>query len=109
MHYDYYIVVTTVSEETDAVNISKQVIDERLARCVNIIRNIRSIYSWQGETCDESEHLLLIKTGHPKLDELMEKLRSIHPYELPEIIAVPISTGDEDYLRWIWDWISAEF
>ncbi len=109
MHADYYLVITTVSKETEAVNLAKFAVESRLARCVNIVRSVRSIYSWQGELCDETECMLLFKTGHTKLQLLIEKLRESHPYELPEIIAIPITQGDPDYLRWVWDWISAEY
>lgn len=108
MRTDYYVVMTTTETETDAVTLAKLAVELRLARCVNIIRNVRSIYSWQGELCDESECLLLMKTGHVKLDDLMETIRKKHPYELPELLAIPIPEGDDDYLRWIWDWVSAE-
>ncbi|MBN1356890.1 divalent-cation tolerance protein CutA [bacterium] len=108
MHPDYYIVLTTAATEEIAASLARMLVEKRLARCVNIIRNVRSIYSWQGEICDESECMMMIKTGHIKLDELMEQLREKHPYELPEILALPIETGDEDFLRWVWDWVSAE-
>ena len=109
MYSDICVVMTTTNSEETAANLARFLVESRLARCVNIIKGVRSIYFWQGELCDESEWLLLIKTGHVKLDTLMKKLREAHPYELPEIISFPISDGDEDYLRWIWDYISAEF
>ncbi len=109
MHSDYYLLMTTTPNEEVAVNLARFLVESRLARCVNIQRNIRSIYSWQGDICDEVECLLLIKTGHLKVEELITKLREAHPYELPEIISIPITHGDDDYLRWIWDWVSAEF
>jgi len=108
MHVDYYLVMTTTETEEDAAKLAKFAVENRLARCVNIIRNTRAIYSWQGEMCDINECMLLIKTGHVKLDELLEKLRVEHPYELPELVAIPMPQGDDDYMRWIWDWVSAE-
>ena len=109
MQTDYYLVITTTNSEETAANLAKFAVESRLARSGNIIRNVRSIYSWQGEMCDESECILLLKTGHVKLQILMKKLREAHPYELPQIIAIPIPEGDDDYLRWIWDWVSAEY
>ena len=108
MHADYYVVTTTVATADTAEKIGKMLVSERLAGCVNIIPGVRSIYSWQGELHDEPEWMLKIKTGHVKLQELIERLKEVHPYELPEVIAVPIAEGSEDYLRWIWDWVSAE-
>lgn len=108
MHSDYYLVMVTFEKEEDAVRIAKLLVESRLARCCNILPGARSIYSWQGELCDERELVMFIKTGSVKLQELMEKIREEHPYELPEIMALPITEGDEDYLRWIWDWVSAE-
>jgi periplasmic divalent cation tolerance protein len=108
MHVDYYLVMTTTETEDIAVQLAKMLVEQRLARCVNIVKGVRSIYSWQGELCDESECMLMIKTGHIKLAELMEMLREEHPYELPEILALPVTEGDEDFFRWVWDWVSAE-
>ncbi len=108
MHADNYIVMTTVEKEEDAVKLAKMAVELRLARGVNIMRNCRSIYSWQGEMCDETECVLLMKTGSVKLEELMEMIRNNHPYELPEIMAMPLTHGDDDFFRWVWDWVSAE-
>ena len=108
MHSDYYMVIPTIDDENLAAEIANKMVSQRLARCVNIIPGTRSIYSWQGEICDDQELLMIFKTIHVKLEKLMESIREMHNYELPEIVALPITEGDDDYLRWIFDWTSAE-
>ncbi len=108
MHSDYYMVMTTLDDENLASEIAKEMISRRLARCVNIFPGVRSIYSWQGEICDDQELVMIFKTINVKLEKLMESIREMHKYELPEIVALPITEGDADYLRWIFDWTSAE-
>lgn len=76
-------------------------VDERLAACVNLVPGARSIYRWQGQLCDEVETLAIVKTTTERVDELTARLVSLHPYEVPEVIAVPISAGYAPYLAWI--------
>ncbi|MBI4690526.1 MAG: divalent cation tolerance protein CutA [Nitrospirae bacterium] len=79
----------------------KFVIEERLAGCVNIVKNIRSIYNWQGKIEDEPEVLMIVKTQRNLFDKLFKKVKELHSYTVPEIIAVPIVEGSEDYLKWL--------
>ncbi|MDO8281684.1 MAG: divalent-cation tolerance protein CutA [Thermodesulfovibrionia bacterium] len=95
------IVFITSSSEEEAARIAASLVEERLAACVNIIRNIRSIYSWQGKVCDDAEVLMIAKTQRSLFNSLKERVKELHSYEVPEIIAMPIVDGSEDYLKWI--------
>lgn len=95
------LVFITAADEDEAGKIAKAVVEERLAGCVNIIRNIRSIYIWQGRTEDEQEVLLIAKTQRELFPALSERIKELHSYTVPEIIAVPVIEGSADYLRWL--------
>ncbi|MDP3259189.1 MAG: divalent-cation tolerance protein CutA, partial [Thermodesulfovibrionales bacterium] len=73
----------------------------RLAGCVNIIRNIRSIYMWQGKIEDEAEVLMVAKTQRNLFAKLCKRVKELHSYTVPEIIAMPVVEGSEDYLKWL--------
>ena len=98
---DEIVVFITTSNEDEAAKISRALVESRLAGCVNIIRNIRSIYSWQGKIEDEPEVLMIAKTRKPLLDAFMENVKELHSYTVPEIIAFPVIEGSEDYLKWL--------
>ena len=95
------IVLITTSDEVEAVRIARALVEARLAGCVNIIKDIRSIYNWQGKVEDENEVLMVVKTRESLFDPLMEKVKELHSYTVPEIIALPIIQGSEDYLKWL--------
>ncbi len=98
---DEIVVFITASNEDEAAKIARTLVEARLAGCVNIIKNIRSIYSWQGKIEDEAEVLMIVKTPKPLFDALMKKVKELHSYTVPEIIAMPIIEGSEDYLKWL--------
>jgi periplasmic divalent cation tolerance protein len=98
---DEIVVFITASNEDEAAKIARALVETRLAGCVNIIKDIRSIYSWQGKIEDEAEVLMIAKTRKPLFDSLMKKVKELHSYTVPEIIAIPIVEGSEDYLRWL--------
>lgn len=91
----------TSSNEDEAAKISRALVEARLAGCVNIIKNIRSIYSWQGKIEDEKEVLMILKTQKTLFDSLMKKVKELHSYTVPEIIALPIVDGSVEYLKWL--------
>ena len=98
---DNLIVFITASGEDEAAKISRALVEARLTGCVNIIKNIRSIYSWEGKIEDEAEVLMIAKTQKHLFDPLMKKVKALHSYKVPEIIAMPIVDGSEDYLKWL--------
>jgi periplasmic divalent cation tolerance protein len=95
------VVFITASNEEEASTIARALVEARFAGCVNIIRNIRSIYSWQGKIEDEPEVLMIVKTQKSLFDSLSTKVKELHSYTVPEIIAMPIVSGSEDYLKWL--------
>lgn len=80
--------------------IAKLLVEERLAACVNIT-NVKSCYRWQGEFCEDSEALLIVKTEKSMVDKIIKRIKEVHSYEVPEIIALPIVAGSEKYLEWV--------
>ena len=97
------IVFITASKEDEAVTIAKALVEARLAGCVNIIRNLRSIYRWQGNIEDDKEVLMIAKTKKKLFKALEKKVKELHSYTVPEIIAMPITEGSKDYLKWLND------
>ena len=95
------LVLCTCPDEAAADRIATALVDTRLAACVNRIPGITSTYRWQGNIQHEKECLLLIKTSSERFDALRERIVALHPYELPEVIAVDIALGHAPYLAWI--------
>jgi periplasmic divalent cation tolerance protein len=94
------IVMTTLPDQGTAQHLARILVDEHHAACVQILPGITSTYFWQGELCTESEHLLMIKTLLSNYAALEGRLRSLHPYTEPEIVAVPVIAVSQGYLRW---------
>jgi periplasmic divalent cation tolerance protein len=84
-----------------AVDIARALVDDKLVACVNLIPQVRSIYSWQGQVCDDQETTAIMKTTSERFEALRARILELHPYELPEIIAVPLSAGHPEYLAWV--------
>jgi periplasmic divalent cation tolerance protein len=95
------VMLSTVNSMKTAAKIARVLVEERQAACVNIVPGIRSIYRWEGKVCDEMELLLIIKTTQARFEAARQRIRSLHPYQLPESIALPIVAGDQEYLAWL--------
>jgi len=98
---DKIIVFSACGSEEEAARIARALVESRAAACVNIVPGLRSIYRWKGAVEDASEWLLLIKTTRERFDRLRAEFRSLHSYEVPELVAIPIVDGLEPYLSWI--------
>jgi periplasmic divalent cation tolerance protein len=100
MEHSHIVVLCTCPDEATADRIARELIDGRLAACVNRLA-VRSTYRWKDRVEDEPEALLIIKTMASRYRELELRIKALHPYELPEIIALPVVAGSEAYLAWI--------
>jgi len=98
---DALVVLITAATEDDAAAIAKALVEGRLAACVNIVKQIRSIYRWQGKIEDEQEVLMIVKTRNELFADLVHTVRELHNYSVPEIIALPIVDGFAGYLDWL--------
>lgn len=94
------IYITAPSEEEGAI-IARRLVEERLAACVNIVRHVRSIYRWQEKIEDDTEVLLIVKTRKELFASVRNRVKELHSYTVPEIVALPIVEGTEDYLNWL--------
>jgi len=95
-----YIVAFCTAPAGEAESLAKALVDAHLAACVNVT-DVQSFYRWEGGVHDEPERLLIMKTQHHLLDPLIERIRDLHTYDLPEIVAIPIIGGYAPYLNWI--------
>ncbi len=98
---DLIVVNVTAPNLATAERLARAVVEESLAACCTLVPAVRSIYRWQGTVHDDIEVLLVIKTRAALLDALTARVRALHPYTLPEVIALPISGGSEPYLAWV--------
>lgn len=98
---DKIVVLSTCSSAEEAEKLARQLVEERLAACVNVVAGIRSFYRWQGTVEDASEWLLVIKSSRALLDALRTRLEKVHSYEVPEVLAVPVVDGSVNYLNWL--------
>ena len=95
------LVYVNTADRAEARRIGRAMVDARLAAAANIIPEISSIFHWQGEVRDRSEAMLVLKTKSELVDEIVDKVRSLHSYECPPIIVVPVAAGNPDYLAWV--------
>lgn len=93
----------TCPNEDVAARMARAMVEQKLAACVNIVPRVTSIYEWKGKVEQDSEVLLMIKTRTSRIPALTEFVRSAHPYEVPEVVAVPVAQGNAAYLQWVRD------
>jgi periplasmic divalent cation tolerance protein len=98
---DGLLVITTLPDAETAAELAKNVVGERLAACANLIPALRSIYKWQGKIQDENEVLILFKTRQAHYENLKARILELHPYEVPEVLAIPVEQGYAAYLDWL--------
>jgi periplasmic divalent cation tolerance protein len=100
---DFVVVFVTVPNQDVAAHLARTLVEEKLVACVNILPGVRSIYAWQGKICDDSELLCVLKTRGALFPMVRDRVVALHPYEVPEVIAFPITAGHEPYLAWLRD------
>lgn len=98
---DGVVVLVTVGSRDEAKRIAEALVGERLAACVNVVGPIESIYRWKNRVQHDQELLLIIKTVRKRLTDLEARVRALHSYEVPEVIALPITSGSQAYLSWV--------
>ncbi len=100
---DVVIVLTTFPADGDAESFATRLVEERLAACVNVLPAMRSIYRWQGAIEKADERQVVIKTAQARVEELRARLKTLHPYDIPEFLVLPVASGSPDYLSWVAD------
>jgi periplasmic divalent cation tolerance protein len=95
------IVFCTIDSADAARKLARRLVQDRLAACVNIIENVTSVYKWEDRIEEDAELLLVIKTQDSRLQELMDRISEIHPYDVPEILSWPVQKGSKAYLEWV--------
>ena len=100
---EYRLYLTTVQNKKDAKQIAEGLLKYRAAACVNIIEKITSMYIWENKTCTDEECLLIIKSRVELFEKIQKIVLTLHKYDLPELIEIPITNGFSDYLGWIED------
>ena len=98
---EFIQVITTTDQKEDAERIARRLVETRLAACVQIMGPVTSIYRWKGKIETAGEWLCLIKSRQENYGAIERTIRSLHPYEIPEIMAVPVMAGSRDYLDWL--------
>ena len=101
MSAEYVVVLTTLPADADGRSFARALLDERLAACVNLLAPMESVYRWEGKVETETERQVIVKTSRERLAALWDRVRELHPYEVPEFLVLTIADGNEAYLRWI--------
>ena len=102
MTSDVRVVLVTVPDDDDlSAHIARTLVEERLCACVNVMGGVRSFYRWEGAVQHDAERLLIVKTVTDQLPALIARVQALHPYDLPEVLALPVSAGLEPYLKWV--------
>jgi periplasmic divalent cation tolerance protein len=98
---DKIVVLTSCAQQADAERLARALVAGRLAACVNVVPGVRSFYHWKGEIESAEEFLLIVKTSRDLFPELRAEMEKLHPYEVPELLALPVVAGAENYLSWL--------
>lgn len=98
---DLLVVLVTTPSPEKAAEIARTLVEERLAACGNVLPALRSIYRWEGRVQDDAEALLLLKTTRGRFEALRDRVIQLHPYQVPEVVAVPAAAGSQPYLDWV--------
>jgi len=102
------LVVLVTAPEGEARELGRALVDERLAACVNVLPGVTSIYIWEGKREESIESLLVIKTPPERYAALERRVLELHPYSVPEVLALPVEAGAPDYIRWVQASVTAE-
>lgn len=95
------VMLVTAGSEEEAFTIGRRLVEERLVACANVVAGVRSIFRWKGKVADEGEWLLILKTRRDRVDAVEARVRELHSYDVPEVIALPVEAGSRPYLEWV--------
>jgi len=95
------LMISTAGSEKEARKIARKLVEDKMAACVNVIPKIASFFFWNGKLCEENEAMIFIKTGKRRLSELINKIKAMHSYNVPEIIFLEVDGGEKRYLQWV--------
>jgi len=95
------VVLVTMPTAERAAELARALVEERLAACGNVVPGLRSIYRWEGKVVDEPEVLLVLKTTAARFEALRDRVLALHPYQVPEVLALPVEAGSAAYLAWV--------
>ena len=98
---EFIVIYCTVPNKKEGKEIAKALLSQNLVACVNIIDKVESMFSWDGELCEEKEALMIIKTKKELFSKINHAIQKLHSYNVPEVVAMPIIEADETYLKWI--------
>ncbi len=98
---EYVIALTTLPVDADATTFARTLVGERLAACASVLAPMTSVYTWEGDVAEEQERQVVLKTSREGIPALWDRVRELHPYDVPEFVVVPIIDGNDAYLRWI--------
>jgi len=100
---EYVIVLTTLPADADAEAFAAALVGDRLAACINVLPPMQSVYRWDGKIERDTERQVVMKTARERVAHLWERVRELHPYDVPEFVVLPVADGNDAYLRWIAD------
>ena len=100
---DFFVILSTCPDAATAERIARELVGASLVACVNVVPGLRSIYRWNGAVQADEEVLMILKTPADRLSEARERLVALHPYDVPEVVALPVADGHHPYLQWVTD------
>src|SRR5215212_6547513 len=98
---DARVLLVTCPGRDEAARLAHALVEEELAACVNVVGEIRSVYRWEGKVCDDAEVLCVVKTTAERFEAARARIVALHPYQVPEVIALPVVDGHTPYLEWL--------
>src|SRR3972149_9595241 len=101
MDMEFMVILITASSMEEGEKIAGSLVENRMVACVNVVPSVKSFFFWEGKPAQESEILLIAKSRRSLLDKIVEHVKKIHSYKVPEIIALPVIGGSEEYLKWV--------
>lgn len=93
--------LVTGPDREQLVRLGRALVDERLIACLNVVDRVTSVYRWEGEVCEEAEALGILKTTAARSDAVERRIRELHPYDVPEVLFIPVAAGSEPYMDWV--------